>query len=52
MGNAGESEQEGYYLITFKDYRNSIRSLDNAPKPAFKVILKIWEIKQTWEYGF
>lgn len=33
-------EEEGYYLITFKDYRNSIRSLNNSPKPTFKVIFR------------
>ena len=30
-------EREDYYLITFKEYRNNMRSLVNARKPIFKV---------------
>lgn len=31
-------EREDYYLITFKEYRNRMRSLANARKPMFKVM--------------
>lgn len=30
-------ERGGYYLITFKEYKSSMLSLANAPKPTFKV---------------
>lgn len=30
-------EKDGYYLITFQEYRNSMKSLAYAPKPAFRV---------------
>ncbi|MDE6530059.1 MAG: hypothetical protein K2K96_04720 [Lachnospiraceae bacterium] len=30
-------ERGDYYLITFKEYKNSMLSLANAPKPTFKV---------------
>lgn len=33
-------EREDYYLITFKEYRNSIFSLANARKPIFKVVFE------------
>ena len=33
-------EREDYYLITFKEYRNSIRSLYNARKPIFIVVFE------------
>ena len=37
-------EQEDYYLITFKEYRNSsFYSLHNAPKPEFRVMFKSTE---------
>lgn len=31
-------KEEDYYLITFKEYKNRILSLANAPKPTFKVV--------------
>lgn len=30
-------ERGDYYLITFKEYKNGMLSLANAPKPTFKV---------------
>ena len=33
-------EREDYYLITFKEYRNSIFSLATARKPIFKVVFE------------
>lgn len=35
-------EGEGYYLITFKEYKSimSTLSLANAPKPTFKVVFE------------
>ena len=33
-------ERGDYYLITFKEFRNSIRSLSNARKPIFKVVFE------------
>lgn len=33
-------EKEGYYLITFKEFKRSIRSLNSVPKPIFKVIFE------------
>ena len=33
-------KKEDYYLITFKEYKNSILSLAMAPKPTFKVMFE------------
>lgn len=33
-------EREDYYIIIFKEYRNTIRSLANARKPIFKVVFE------------
>lgn len=33
-------EKESYYLITFKEFRNSIFSLSSARKPMFKVVFE------------
>ena len=33
-------KKEDYYLITFKEYKNSILSLATSPKPTFKVIFE------------
>lgn len=33
-------EREGYYLITFDEYRRSIRSLGSVPKQIYKVVFK------------
>lgn len=33
-------KKEDYYLITFKEYKNSILSLAAAPKPTFKVMFE------------
>lgn len=33
-------EKEGYYLVTFKEFKRSIRSLNSVPKPIFKVIFE------------
>lgn len=33
-------ERGDYYLITFKEYKNGMLSLANAPKPTFKVTFK------------
>ena len=33
-------EKEGYYLIKFDEFRRSILTLGNVPKPIFKVVFK------------
>lgn len=33
-------EKEDYYLITFKEYKNSLLSLACSPKPKFKVMFE------------
>ena len=38
-------EKENHYIITFTEYKNSILSLANAPKPVFKVSFEDLETK-------
>lgn len=33
-------KKEDYYLITFKEYKNSMLSLATSPKPTFKVMFE------------
>lgn len=33
-------ENEDHFLITFLEFKNSIRSLQNSPKPTFKVVFE------------
>ncbi|MCM1496282.1 MAG: hypothetical protein NC089_10865 [Bacteroides sp.] len=33
-------ERNGYFLITFLEYKNDIKSLATSPKPTFKVVFE------------